>query len=351
MKLFVYEFVTGGGTWHSAGKIDPTGSLLAEGAAMARGAIADLLAAGIEVTATLDARLRGQIDLPCDVQRVTNAHDELAAFDRLVRQADATLLIAPEIGGILLARCRRVEHLGGRLISPDSRFVAIAADKQVTAERLCSRDVRVPPGVRLGSQWEGLDPALFPAVLKPCDGAGSWQVARLDDADQLRCRLSTPALQQELRRGNLRLERFVPGKAASVAVLCGPLAKEVLQPSQQILAGEFEYQGGRLPLSSPLATRARRLAESALEALPRTVGYVGVDMILGSATDGSEDCVIEVNPRLTTSYVGLRAACRQNLAAAMVDVALGRPVTLSFAREPLEFRADGSIVPANSDIA
>jgi hypothetical protein len=38
-------------------------------------------------------------------------------------------------------------------------------------------------------------------------------------------------------------------------------------------------------------------------------GYVGVDVILGVESDQ----VIEINPRLTTSYVGLRALAADNL--------------------------------------
>lgn len=105
----------------------------------------------------------------------------------------------------------------------------------------------------------------------------------------------------------------------------------------------FEYLGGRLPLSPPLAERAQRLALATMAAMPTTVGYVGIDLVLGVADDGSEDTVIEINPRLTTSYVGLRAACRENLAAAMVEAACGGRPTLSWTGEKLEFRADGTL--------
>jgi predicted ATP-grasp superfamily ATP-dependent carboligase len=344
MRFFVYEFVTGGGTWDTTGSIDPAGSLLDEGAAMAKSIVADLLAGGIQVTAMLDVRLQEKIQPACPVESVANSREERRIFDRLVRDADATLLIAPEIGGALLERCRRIESLGGRLASPDSRFVAIAADKQATAECLSSVRVRVPEGVRLSARLDGIGSALFPAVLKPCDGAGSWEVCRVDDLDQLHRRLDLPPVQRELLHGNLRLERFVPGLAASVAVLSGPKQRMALEPCQQVLAEEgLAYRGGRLPLAAPLVMRARQLALAAIEALPPTIGYVGVDLVLGAAADGGQDYVIEINPRLTSSYVGLRAACRQNLASAMLDIAAGRSATLSFAPEPLEFRSDGTI--------
>jgi predicted ATP-grasp superfamily ATP-dependent carboligase len=346
VKLFVYEFVTGGGAWQAAGSIEPDGSLLAEGRAMAAALVADLMAAGIEVSAMLDTRVQGSVVLSCPVKLVGSSREEEEAFRRQVHEADVTLIIAPEIGGALFDRCRTVEELGGRLVSPGSPFVAIAGDKQATAERLSGRGVRVPPGIRLSDNLDAATEELFPAVIKPCDGAGSWLVNRVSDRQQLLMLGKLPAYQPLLRQGTLRMERLVTGLAASVAVLCGPAEYVPLSPCEQILGGEgFEYLGGRLPLAPPLSARARHLAVDAVKALPPATGYVGVDLILGQAADGSEDHVIEINPRLTTSYVGLRRACRQNLAAAMLAVAAGEVAALSFNDQPVEFRADGTLHP------
>ena len=343
MKLFIYEFITGGGTWHTAGTIDPAGSLLAEGRAMVGAIVADLVAAGHTVAAMVDRRLLGQIELPCQAAVVASAAEELTAFDRLVSEAEGVILIAPEIGSLLLDRVRRLEEIGGQMLSPDSRFVAIGADKEATAQRLTQHGVRVPAGMHLRSANEPGVGQLLPAVIKPCDGAGSWLVRRVADIDDLGRVLAVPEYAAELARGNLRLERYVSGLAASVSVLSGPRGIVPLIPCQQLMTDGFEYLGGRLPLSPPLAERAQRLALATMAAMPTTVGYVGIDLGLGAADDGSEDTVIEINPRLTTSYVGLRAACRENLAAAMVEAACGGRPTLSWTGEKLEFRADGTL--------
>ena len=57
---------------------------------------------------------------------------------------------------------------------------------------------------------------------------------------------------------------------------------------------------------------------------------MGVDLVLGRDPTGAEDFVIEVNPRLTTSYVGLRAAAKTNLAEAMLRVAEGDTTPVEF---------------------
>ena len=92
-----------------------------------------------------------------------------------------------------------------------------------------------------------------------------------------------------------------------------------------------------------LAERATPIATQALKSIPGALGYVGVDLVLGKASDGSEDVVIEINPRLTTSYVGLRAMTEDNLAGAMLRIAAGEKVSLNFKRDPLEFSASGMV--------
>ncbi len=58
------------------------------------------------------------------------------------------------------------------------------------------------------------------------------------------------------------------------------------------------------------------------QSMPPTVrGFVGLDLLLGDCV--SEDCVIEINPRLTTSYVGLRRMIHGNLAARLFDLETG----------------------------
>jgi len=63
---------------------------------------------------------------------------------------------------------------------------------------------------------------------------------------------------------------------------------------------------------------ALRAAEKAVETLEGLKGYVGVDMIL---TD-EEPVVIEINPRLTTSYVGLRRVTNFNPAETIIDATI-----------------------------
>ena len=244
---------------------------------------------------------------------MASAADERGCFADLAAAADWTIVIAPEIDGALAERCEWVRRVGGRLLGPNAQAIEIASDKQHTAEWLAAHAVPTPLGIALGPHRTLPAGFQYPAVLKPRNGAGSLGV-RYVVADEAQSCITGD--------GAWRLESFSPGVAASVALVCG-LGTLALAPASQRLAsdGGFAYLGGALPLAEPFAARAVQLATRAVESLPQPLGYLGVDLVLGEDSQGRDDVVIEINPRLTTSYVGLRAATKCNLAAAMLALA------------------------------
>jgi tyramine---L-glutamate ligase len=333
VRIFLYEFVTGGGCYSHVGS-PRHASLLAEGRAMLSAIAADLSRLDDVKLDVLADACEGPSPLPacCRVHEVRSQADERRAIDELAAVADWTLLIAPEFQGHLAIRCRAVERAGGKLLGPDARFVALASDKHATAQRLAEMNVRVPQGIALEAGDRFPSDFLYPAVLKPRDGAGSLGVRRLHAA----CASHPVAV------GPSRLEEYCAGTPASVALLCGPGRIESLVPCRQHLDG-FAYLGGSLPMESCLARRARESAVRAVAALGATRGYVGVDLVLGDDPSGADDYVIEINPRLTTSYVGLRSLAQGNLAEAMIAVAEGRRVELCWKSGPIQFEASGAV--------
>jgi predicted ATP-grasp superfamily ATP-dependent carboligase len=334
MHFFLYEWCTGGGLVNEPGALPA--SLVREGATMVEAVAADLVRiADARVTVLRDPRVLRLALRNCEIIDVQSASAHGDEFERLAQNADATILIAPEFDGILLKAARRAVGCGGRLTSPSPEFIRLTADKDKTCGRLAAAGVNVPHGVLMEPDERLPADFVYPAVLKPVDGAGSqdtWLVASSYD---------DPPPYAWPRR----LERFVSGLAASVAFLCGPAGRVPLVPCKQRISedGRMRYLGGELPLAAGLSERAVALADRALAPLPAATGYVGVDLVLGRDPAGSEDVVIEVNPRVTTSYVGLRAAAKENLAEAMRSIAAGETATLSFSNRPLEFDVDGNV--------
>ncbi len=334
MQIFVYEWATGGGLVEEPGPLPV--SLLREGAAMIAAFTTDLQRiSSCQVIALRDPRIV-QLSLGnCEIVDVLSRSSHDDELERIVATADATILIAPEFDSILWKLARRVMGAGGRLVSPSPEFIRVAADKQRTCDRLRAAGVPAPEGRVLESDEPLPVEFPYPAVAKPVDGAGS------QDTYFVRGPHDAPPAYAWRRR----VERFVPGLAASVAVLCGPKECLRLQPCKQRISddGRLRYLGGETPLAPGLAERAHSLAAKAIAAMPPAVGYVGVDLVLGREPDGSEDFVVEVNPRLTTSYVGLRAAARSNLAEAMWHVAHGEMRAIEYGDRPIEFDSSGNV--------
>ncbi len=342
MHVLLYEFLTGGGLL-SQPELSECRSLLDEGSAMTSALCADFCSLPqCRVQVLRDARLP-ELKVPgCDILSVSAPGEDEDHLARLCSRVDWTMIIAPETGGLLAQRCRLVEAAGGRLLGPSVEFIELAADKHRTAERLRQFGVPTPSGRMLECGERLPDDFPYPAVVKPLDGCGSQEVRLIDSASDAAS--YGPAAQTS------RLEEFCPGVAASVSILCGPAVQHVLPPCRQLLSedGRFNYLGGSLPLPSDLDRRARALATQTIQSFQGARGYIGVDVVLGNAEDGGQDYVIEINPRLTTSYVGLRAACRGNLAAAMLQAADGQQPGLAFRDELVCFKADGSIVPSEA---
>jgi tyramine---L-glutamate ligase len=145
--------------------------------------------------------------------------------------------------------------------------------------------------------------------------------------------------------GELIAQDYIPGFAASVAFLICSRGIVPLIPCEQLLStdGRFRYQGGRLPIRPELAERAMKIATAAVSCVPGLLGYVGVDVILG---DDGRDWAIEINPRITTSYVGLRALAKFNMAGAMLAAVEGRELPLMEWHDgQIEFTPDGHVTP------
>lgn len=87
----------------------------------------------------------------------------------------------------------------------------------------------------------------------------------------------------------------------------------------QVQEGEFVFNGARVNAAADYLPAMQQLAEQVERAIPGLVGYWGADMIL--AADG-QLTLVEVNPRLTTPYIGLSKLLTENPAELILDAIL-----------------------------
>ncbi|GAA4252559.1 ATP-grasp domain-containing protein [Azospirillum formosense] len=315
MRILVVEFVTGGGMPPDA--LIPA-SLAREGDLMLHALLTDLLEVpGVEVTVTRDARLP-PLTAPVRSITITDPRESWSLWEDLTRQADGVWPIAPETDGALERFSRMVEASGRLLLNSRADAVAVASSKAATAAVLAAAGLPVVPVWRVGAVAADGPPGNDPWVVKPDDGAGCIDTRLIRDQADWRGWLD------EADRSGFVAQPFQPGTPASLSMLCRDGRAWPLTANRQSVSlsgGRFSYGGGivgGMALSSALTD----LAQSVAAALPGLFGCVGVDLIIGPG----EPTIIEVNPRLTTSSVGLRRATGLNVAAAVLDLARDPPV-------------------------
>lgn len=319
MKIFVHESITGGGSGSST--IAPT--LLAEGRMMLEALLADLIRVeDHQLVALID---RGQVG------RITR-HPRLLvkevrggdhhAFGKMVEETDATLVIAPEKAGLLEGLTSIIEAKGKIVLGSSSVAVKTAGDKALTYQALKASGIPTPQThlVRHSDDMVPLARHLgYPVVVKPLDGVGCQGVFVVRHETGLR--RAVAAASRETGQEIQLMQPFVRGVHASVSLLTNGVRGLPVTLNLQVIRGRtrLSYCGGRVPLDHPLRPLAFRRAEEVVQAIPGLKGYVGIDVVL---TD-RDAVVIEVNPRLTTSYVGVRKVLRQNLGAMILTAATG----------------------------
>jgi predicted ATP-grasp superfamily ATP-dependent carboligase len=148
------------------------------------------------------------------------------------------------------------------------------------------------------------------------------------------------------------LQPFCPGEAMSATFLIGASGATHLIAVgwQKIELKEraITYAGGILPAPAHYALGAVR---DAVGCVPGLRGLVGVDFVRDPAT--AETTVIEINPRPTTSLVGLVELSPPGMIArAWLDAFRGgawrddlRGMIPSDPSARLEFRPDGAVLP------
>lgn len=339
MRVFLSEYLTSVAFISDSGE---KAALSVEGAAMLRALAADAAAVpGWRATMTWDAELEPLGVAGVEVHLTRSPDHEGELFRRLAAAADATLVIAPEFDGLLEERCRIVTEVGGRFVGPTPEAIALCGDKLALAEHLARHGVltietRPCDFAELAATLPDAPPEGF--VVKPRCGAGSVGLFRVRDCDELRC--AEAAYKDGLQCGGPIVQPFVAGDTLSVAGVVSPGGVELFPVARQRITGDDRphYAGGAIPARIDAEDAVADLVRRAFASVPGLFGYVGLDLILPA--DGPP-VAVEINPRLTSSYLGYRKLAAENLAERIIAPAVMRP-PVRWRLGRIEFLPDGT---------
>jgi len=311
VRIFACEYLTGGGL---SGRLLSTG-LIREGDIMLRSLVRDLAdISGVQVVTARDRRLRDP-QLRAELHWVDPAGDAWATWGEVIEHCDAAWPIAPETNGTLARWSELIRSSGCALIGSGRAALRLTMSKRQTAAHLAALEVPVVPTTALVPALEGaLPPSQTGWVVKPDDGAGSEETWLIPTVADLRRFAKT-------RPDHARfiIQPYVHGTSASLSLICCRGRATLLSCNLQDVRlenGRFRYCGGVVAGFEGRRARYEPLAERVAAAIPDLWGYVGVDLIDGAAGP----MVLEINARLTTSYVGLRHVLGINTAALVLGL-------------------------------
>lgn len=316
--IFVCEFITAGG--FSALDLPP--SLLNEGLMMRDALLTDIAALQqYHIVTCHDSRVQVSALVQKSVPVMAENFDQI--FDDLLQEAEMVWLIAPETDGILMHLTQRCIDKQVALIGCGAQAVSIASYKTLTSEALQAAEIPTLP-VFSAKNWLTLfeeNSALVAQgawISKPEDGAGCDGIYLFEKKEQLA---------DWLRVGNASekhiCQPYQQGIAASFSMLCKSGQAWLLSANLQHLVQEeraFKLSGIMLNAVEDMHEKIMALANKIAQMLPDALGYIGVDIVI--APDTNNIFVIEINPRLTTSYVGLGQATGQNMAELILNCVL-----------------------------
>jgi len=274
-----------------------------------------------------------------EVAFFTSGTDEMA-FQNECDVADFTLIIAPEFDGILARLTSIAERTSTYNLGSQHRGVVLCADKLALSQHWQMHGIPTPPTHRL-ADWLRDN---YPAVFKPRFGAGSTATYLAKCAEDYENAAAEP--------WEMLVQPHVAGLSVSISLIISEAKISALMPSLQVISddGRLKYLGGKIPLPAPLARRAESLAVRAVKCVPGLRGYVGVDLVLGFIESGSGDVAIEINPRLTTSYVGLRALAIDSIGDAILAAACHVNLPeFAWRNASVTFRPDGDVTVTESE--
>ncbi len=305
MHLFICEFITGGGLQDK----ELPDALVREGNMMLEAVITDFLDMGItDIITTRDDRL-DTLSLP--VKQIAIEGEIYSTWQSCMNGVDAVFIIAPESEDVLFNLTLMAEQSDCYVLGCSYESVRITSSKLQTADLLLKN--KIPYIETSALEDKTVRESQNGWVIKSDDGVGAedcYFCADIDELDKLKTLINIE---------NFVIQEYIPGVPASLSMICCQGKAQLLACNKQIFSfdnGKGELKGlvvnGMLEQWGPFNKIAENIARTDIGLW----GYIGVDLIVTE----TGPVVVEINPRLTTSYVGLRESLALNPAELIVSI-------------------------------
>lgn len=304
-KIFVCEFITAGGLNHA----DLPVSLVHEGELMRDALLHDLSQLPYHISTTVDARLsRPQHCHDCI--EIDVGDDAWHIWEQQISQVDAVWLIAPETNDLLKELTELAVLQDKLILGCGLKGVKVCSNKMTTF--LALTQAKIPAiNTYLFENWPKINGQW---VVKPNDGAGCSDTFYFEQA-----RLLMDWMTQNNKRDSHVIQPYQEGVAASISCVMHQGHVQVLSCNKQLINIEnkvFKYAGSQINGMQDYWDAFELLAQKIAKTDIDLKGYIGIDVIVKS---DDSIVVVEINPRLTTSYVGMAQATGENPAELIIN--------------------------------
>jgi predicted ATP-grasp superfamily ATP-dependent carboligase len=296
---------------------------------MLRTIVADAKAAGNSVTTVLDSQI-AELRPPLETDHIISVHSPNEAKNALQEAAetsDATYIVAPETNGTLQRLVEEIEQSNTLSLNCAANAIAQVSDKTRLQQHARKIGLATPETISFATKEKSEDivEAIgeklgFPVILKPAESVACEALSIANDEEQAKAAIEKIAKHASNR---LMAQKPIQGTPASVTLISNgkeatPITLNEQNISLKTPSQTSTYNGGTTPLNHKLENAAFAAARKLAESIKGLKGYIGVDLIL---TD-SKPVIIEINPRLTTSYIGIRRVIKTNLAQTIMDATI-----------------------------
>jgi len=303
MRLLVFEFITGGGLVN-----EPLPDSLAQEGNMMRAALLQDLESIKDVSLIVLNDLRiSEPEINSGILLHIEPGINLQSYLSDIKESyDVVWLIAPETECILLNWNDFFIQQNKPMCLSASDALALCQNKLQTVEHLQRANISCVPSqsydsfvARESGEW----------VLKPMDSVACEQVYLLrKKQDWIEC------LKQLSKVSTYLLQPYIDGRAMSLSALFYAGEATLICCNQQnlsLIQNQFQLTECIVNVQQDRRGEYQALCSEIAAAIPGLWGYIGIDFI---ETEMGEMFILEINPRLTTSYVGIRAATGLNVA-------------------------------------